>query len=567
MYRRSHEEATAWSPEVGMRRNGSAVGAGEGRTRARRRGGRLLRTWMGALVVAGVLVTPVDVEAPAAAQPATTATLTVTPADGLADGATVHAAGAGLTGWPVLVQCGADPEGNADCDWTTVTTLEPGAGGAFEVDHRVFALIHTDARGAVDCREAGACVLVASSYGADPLADAVSAPIAFDPDAPLLPSPAVTVSPNTDLLDGQEVHIDGRDFGHRLAPSPTGNVAHLYQCGPQPSFATCRALEATEVELAPDGSFAVQGKVWHVIRAEGQEIDCRSTEEPCLLVATTRPWETLDEPWAAGAPLVFDPDAPSLPTPEIEVTPAADLGDVTELTVRGRNFTPGGAVRVSVCDVAAPDQCDEATREIPTPGADGTFELRMNAFAAFGAGWEEEVSVDCRASGCTVTAEDAQSSRRATAPLGSGLRRRRGAATSILCSTRWRSTRRSSTGRPSTTGATRSTSGSTSTDRSATPLPAAPRSSGCTAAGSVAATAAAGCPTTRRASPGAAMSASMSATGCGPTWTSRTTPSCTRPWSTPTRTPRPRSSGCAPTPMSTASIRTSSWPVGSPPAP
>ena len=378
-----------------------------------------MRTMVGALVVAGVLVTPVDVQAPAAAQPAA-ARLTVSPADGLTDGATVRAAGTGLTGWPVLVQCGADPAAYADCDWTTVTPLEPGTGGTFEVDHRVFALIHTEAARTVDCREVGRCVLAAWSYGADPIPAPAIAPVAFDPAAPLLPAPAVTVSPDTGLFDGQEVRIEGRDFAHRLGADPTGNVVQLYQCGPEPSFATCRALDAMGVDVAADGTFSVQGKVWHVIQADGQEIDCRSAPAPCLLVATTRPWETLAEPWAARAPLTFDPDAPSLPRPEIEVTPAADLGDVTELTVRGRNFTPGGSVRVSVCDVAAPDQCDEATRELPTPGSDGTFELRMNAFAAFGAGWYEEVPVDCRASGCTVTAVDGQSLRRATVPLAFG---------------------------------------------------------------------------------------------------------------------------------------------------
>lgn len=409
-----------------MGRNESADGIGTGRTRVRRRRQRrllLLRTLVGALAVVAAVGAPVDVPAPAPAEaaPGSATTLTVTPADGLADGGTVRAAGAGLTGWPVLVQCGADPRGSADCDWTTVTVLEPGAGGTFDVEQRVFALLHTEARGALDCREAGTCVLVAGSFlGADPLDEVATAPISFDPAAPLLPAPVLAVSPDTQLLDGQEVRIDGRDLAHRLAPSPTGHVAHLYQCGPEPSFAHCQALEATEVELSEDGSFTVQGKVWHTIWSDGQQIDCRSTAARCLLVATTRPWETLDTPWAARAPITFDPEAPSLPAPEIEVTPAADLGDVTELTVRGSNFTPGGEVRVSVCEVAAPDRCDESTHEMPTPGADGTFELRMNAFAAFGAGWEEEVPVDCRASGCTVSAVDAQSRRRAGVPLAFG---------------------------------------------------------------------------------------------------------------------------------------------------
>jgi acetyl esterase/lipase len=421
-----------------MRRNGSA---GKGRPRAQRtwwrppgsnpgqgsrpgpgRWARLRRAIGGAGVVAAVLAAPVDAVQPAGgAAPAALPTLTVTPADGLVDGETVRAAGAGLSGWPVLVQCSADPHEIADCDWATVTHLELGAGGTFALDHRVFALIHTEARGAIDCRAAGGCVLLASSFsGADPLVDGASVPVAFDSAAPLLPTPAITLTPNTALLDGQQVRIDGRDFGHRQAATPTGTTVQLYLCGPEPSFDTCRALDDAAIEPTPDGSFTVHAKVWHTITADPQHIDCLTTAGSCLLVATTRPWETLGEPWAARAALVFDPDAPPLPAPEIEVTPTADLHSVTELTVRGHNFTPGGAVRVSVCDAAAPEHCDGATYEVPTSDADGRFELRMNAFAAFGAGWEEEVPVDCRTSGCVVVGEDVESLRRATVPLGFG---------------------------------------------------------------------------------------------------------------------------------------------------
>jgi acetyl esterase/lipase len=401
---------TGSDPGHGRRRGGG--GQGRDRRFARRR-----LALAGAAVAAAVLATPVGaVQPPGTAAAAAAPTLTVTPAAGLADGGTVRARGTGLTGWPVLVQCDADPSGIADCDWGTVTAPELGAGGMFTVDHQVFAVIHTEAGGAIDCRMAGRCVLVASSFlRSDPLADGASAALAFDPAAPLLPTPAITLTPATALRDGQQVRVDGRDFGHRRSPT-----VQVYQCGPEPSFETCRPLADMGVEPGPDGSFSVEAKVWHVIRADGQEIDCLAAAGPCLLVATIRPWETLDEPWAARAALPFDPDAPPLPGPELAVTPVTGLHDVTELTVQGRSFTPGGAVRVSVCDAAAPEDCDGATEELPTADADGAFELRMNAFAAFGAGWEEEVPVDCRTSGCIVSAEDIESQGRVTVPLGFG---------------------------------------------------------------------------------------------------------------------------------------------------
>jgi acetyl esterase/lipase len=395
--------------------------AGEARRSWRGAGRRRrvpLRPLAAAVAVLGLAIGVVGpVGAPVSARASTAATVTVTPAVGLTDGQTVRVTASAIEqSQAFAVQCGADPQAFADCDWVTVTPLEAGAAGSFAGDVRTYALIHTEARGAVDCRVEGRCALVAASFaGADPLDGGAVAAIAFDAAAPLLPSPAMSVTPARDLRDGQLVRVDGRDAGHRGA-----TAVEVLQCGPRPSFETCRSVHqqgSEPPEPGPDGSFSLEARVWHVIRAEGGDIDCRASAEPCVLVATTRPWETLQPPWAARATLDFDPDAPSLPAPAIDVSPATGLHDVTELTVRGRGFTPGGQVRVSVCDAAAPEHCDLATYEMPAPDDDGTFEFQMNAFAEFGAGWEEEVPVDCRASGCVVVGEDVARGRDAQVPL------------------------------------------------------------------------------------------------------------------------------------------------------
>jgi acetyl esterase/lipase len=412
-----------WAQRTWGRRPGPHPGHGR-RPGPGRRLARLRRAIGGVVVVAAVLAAPVDaVQTPGGAVPAAAPTLTVVPADGLADGQTLRVTTSGITPQAFVAQCGADPRVFADCDWATVTELEAGQAGSSTGDVRAFAVIHTASRGAIDCRVAGRCVLVAvPEFGVGPLERSAVAAVTFDGAAPLLPSPAITVTPARELLDGQVVRVDGRDLGHRRAPA-----VDLLQCGPRPSFETCRSLldPATEPpELPPDGSFRFEARVWQLIRAAGGDIDCRTSAEPCELVVTTRPGETFDAPWAASAALHFDPGAPPTPTPEIDVTPTADLHDVTELTVRGRHFTPAGQVLVSVCDAAAPEHCNRDTYEEPAPGADGTFELRMNAFAAFvagreGSGWEE-APVDCRSTGCVVVAKDVQSQRRATRPLAFG---------------------------------------------------------------------------------------------------------------------------------------------------
>jgi len=358
----------------------------------------------------------------ASAVPMAAPTVTVTPAAELTDGQTVRVTSTGLPVDSFALQCASTPRDLADCDLMAgATLLEPATDGTAGGDLRLFAVLHTERRGTVDCRIAGSCVVATTAFSVeDPLGGSVTTPIGFDAGAPLLPPPAVTVTPSTDLLDGQAVRIEGRDLGHRGA---TG--VQVLQCGPQPSFASCRSLmdPATEPpEPGPDGSLTIDLRVWQVIATEQGDIDCRAPVggPRCVLVATTRPWETLDTVWAAHAPLAFDEEATPGPAPTLEVTPSAGLGDVTELTVRGRDLTPGSTVRVSVCDAAAPGRCDGETQELPTPDPAGAFELRMHAFATFGTGEAGAAPVDCRATGCVVVAEDQASQRRATAPLAFG---------------------------------------------------------------------------------------------------------------------------------------------------
>ncbi len=405
-----------------------AASAGAGRRTRRaapRLPGRLRRTWS-VVAIAAVVGTafgaPADSLQASSGAASAAPTVTATPADGLTDGQTIRITATGLSADAFALQCSSAPRTLADCDLMTgAAPLEPAAGGTASGERRLFAVIHTERSGTVDCRIAGSCVVAATVFsGSDPLEGSVTTAVAFDAAAPLLPAPAITATPSTDLLDGQVVRVDGRDLGHR----GTAGV-QVMQCGPQPSFASCRSLmdpTSEPPEPGPDGSLTLDVRVWQVITTDQGDIDCRapSGEPRCVLVATTRPGESLDPLWAAHAPLAFDEEATPGPAPTVEVAPAADLGDVTELTVRGRDFTPGAAVQVSVCDAADADRCDGETQEWPTPDAAGAFELRMNAFATFGTGGLEDAPVDCRATGCVVAAEDQASLRRATAPLAFG---------------------------------------------------------------------------------------------------------------------------------------------------
>ena len=127
-------------------------------------------------------------------------------------------------------------------------------------------------------------------------------------------------------------------------------------------------------------------------------------------------------PGAAQAPLGFDPDAElaERPAPEITVSPDSDLGDFTELSVRGRHFVPGATVQVEVCRVDNPERCSPY-RAYQRPRADieGEFHVELSAWAR-----EEEqgpsapIVLECReAPGCHVRATEPERGREAIAPL------------------------------------------------------------------------------------------------------------------------------------------------------
>jgi acetyl esterase/lipase len=378
------------------------------------------------VLAAAALAPPAAGTAATPAASALAPAVTVTPADRLADGQTVRLAASGMTAGAFAVQCTAAPQDRRDCDMTTNTSPLDADGETLTGQLRVFAVIHTERGGTVDCRVAGTCVALAYSDDVeDPIRESATAPVTFDPAAGLLPAPAITVTPSTGLTDGHPIRVDARDLLHRAAQGTQEMPGvQILQCGPRPTFETCRSLGDAGTEHPqpqPDGTLTLEARVRQVIATDsGGEIDCIAGTEPCLLVATTRPGETLVAPWAAHATLEFDSRVPPAPAPEIEVTPSSDLADVTEVTVRGRNFTPGTRAAVSVCETVTPERCDAATSEQPTADVAGTFQLEMNAFAAFGVGPDEAVPVDCRTSGCVVVATDTDSLRRATVPLAFG---------------------------------------------------------------------------------------------------------------------------------------------------
>ena len=120
----------------------------------------------------------------------------------------------------------------------------------------------------VDCAAAPGCVLYAASdshraghvYGV--------APLAFDPVAPPLPGPAISVTPHDGLRDGDAVTVRVQHF------RPFADVG-VTVC--VKGTDVCDAVDVPQQPVGADGSLSLTHSVWPVFSsADGTLQDCRS---------------------------------------------------------------------------------------------------------------------------------------------------------------------------------------------------------------------------------------------------------------------------------------------------
>ena len=338
-------------------------------------------------------------------------TVTVDPSEGLVDGQEVTVTAAGLV-WEddgAAILCKADPTGQADCDFNSFAFFEVADDRTATVQLRVTALIETG-NGVVDCREPEACVVVVTPDSGRSTRKMGIAPLAFDPDAEVVP-PTLTITPDSDLVDGQTVTATGTGF--------TSSFVELVECPPGDDTSQCEFVGFSS-NVGPEGTFTQNVALAAILVGGFGEtgsggFDCRTSVEPCVLVATSG---QINSPRAARTPLHFRPDGPLLPGPSLTVTPSTELPDQASLTVTGTGFPEQGFGTVSVCRTGD-GACDPETETQVDADNDGTISLTLGVAATFTTGGGE--AVDCRAApGCEVVAlsfGDGGHPRRGTAPL------------------------------------------------------------------------------------------------------------------------------------------------------
>lgn len=272
-----------------------------------------------------------------------TSRLTVTPSTNLRYQEAVTLTGAGF---PPLVevtyaQCRADATEPADCGGGAGVSVTDASGG-FVAPITVRRFLSTG-DGEVDCATAaGACIVGAAVL--DGYTDGTSAPLQFDPNAPIPPPPVLRAAPATDLGYRTTVHVTGDGF-------VPGDAVLLWLCVRGSSdLVGCGGIVGVG---DADGRGSVQTDV-HVTRVirlpDGMVVDC-ARAPGCDLVA-----RSLSESRLVGSvALQFDPDAPLPPPADVVVTPSTGLADRQAVAVSASGFEPHTAVLIAQCPASSGD--------------------------------------------------------------------------------------------------------------------------------------------------------------------------------------------------------------------
>lgn len=370
------------------------------------------------LIAVAVLALDAGLTVPATAQEADpTPTITVTPTADLVDGEAVTVDGAGWRPGNTFhhLYVSVCPVDEGACDLVD-RGFEAEADGTFHREVRVRAVFTSQYGDTVtDCRVVP-CHLLVEEYLVPPRA---TEPLTFDPDAPLLPDPVLTITPDHDLIEGQPLAIHGTGFfpdeslleticTPGLDPySCYGGEVHADGAGVLDTTANarvfqlqwhggydCRPAPHCSVYLLDPNDRAVRASAPQHLRPDGDEVVTVSPTDGLPEVATVAVHATgLNEgypvwvrqcwvdPAYADLPY-FNPPWPTCADGGVSFAIGPERELVTTFTVHRRiEVTPGPGPAVTV-DCAVDPHCNLSV------GGDGVDALLHNGLGDRGA-WEE----------------------------------------------------------------------------------------------------------------------------------------------------------------------------------
>ncbi len=229
--------------------------------------------------------------------------------------------------------------------------------------------------GFLDCTDVGTTCTV-TLQGNDGI-DRASAPISFDPNAPIPPPPTASATPNTNLGWREVVSVTGSGF------TPNGQVI-VQQCtvislGEPPvlQYAQCVGGNYNNLPSADaDGNLNTTFNARKIItNGSSEPVDCSALVGKCFLRVAE--YDNFGEGDAqADVPLGFDPASLQPPGPPVTVTPSTGLSNGDTVDVSGSGFTAGATIGMAVCTAATTsiNNCDISHPNLQTADANGGFQ-------------------------------------------------------------------------------------------------------------------------------------------------------------------------------------------------
>lgn len=209
---------------------------------------------------------------------------------------------------------------------------------------------------------------------------------------------AITVTPDTALIDGQLVTVDGTGFA-------ADGVTGIFPCAKGLGRDGCDPGRVVIFSPPGDG-FSRELRVDPILDTASGEIDCRSHAAGCRLAAN----DHYSLNGAAVATITFDPSAPLEPPPSVAVDPSADLVDGQVVQVTGSGFRADEQVLLGQCADDDTDLTACANQFSVTAAGDGTIDEAYQVAATLSY-FDQDASPspalvdrDCRAEGCDLVA-------------------------------------------------------------------------------------------------------------------------------------------------------------------
>ncbi len=168
----------------------------------------------------------------------------------------------------------------------------------------------------------------------------------FDDSVPPPLPPTITVTPHTDLVQGQSVTVTGANF------APSSFVA-LTECLTDSNYQPFCSGGGSGVQTDSTGGFTQQFAVRRGVLDFGSSYppeveDCAESPGYCSIIAFS-----FDGQDRGAQAIDFDPSVP-IPVPDTTVSPQFDIPDRGLVHVHSSGFTAGERVLVSQCVAGAP---------------------------------------------------------------------------------------------------------------------------------------------------------------------------------------------------------------------